>query len=220
MNDLYADFANDVRYLDSLRGATILGIVGTNGAGKDSLMDMLERSGYLVYRNGTSIRELAVASLGSPNRGGNDSPSGRIGNAQRTRWPGGMVELGLIDWWARAGHLPVELRPKGLVVGSVRSMSEVKRLHEVGGKLICVDADVHIRYERNVGRKRADEHGITFDEFVVQEQQEMADGETDPTKFGMSAVMQAADVYIYNNGPIEDFQKVVADVLKDEGILL
>lgn len=217
---MYADFACDQRYLDSFAGTLILGVAGTNGAGKDSLMDLLQAAGFLVYNTSHHLGEVSQAVMGSIARGGNDSPIGSIGNAQRRRWPGGTVELGLIDWWARAGHLPKGLRPRGLVIGSIRGTGELARLHQVGGRLIAVDADVHVRYDRIYRRQRPDEAGVSFDDFVLNEQNELAAGQTDPEVFGMAAVLEQADIYLYNNGPLDDFDANAADVLKDNGIIL
>ena len=186
-------------YLDSFKGVTIYGVAGTNGSGKDSLMDLLVEHGFLMFNTSNALREVSQAVFKSIDRGGNDAPLGRVGNAFRTAYPGGMVELGLLKWWTRVSVLPAELRPKGLVIGSIRGTGEAQRLHEFGGQLIVVDADPHVRYERLQGRGRADD-SITFEQFVEKEAGDMAVGETDPTKFGMAAVIEAADIRIENNG--------------------
>jgi len=218
MNDLYDSLVHDEGYLKVFRDMLILGVAGTNGAGKDSLMDLLRDVGFLVYNTSDHLREVARASLGSTDRGGNDSPMGRVGNAERTRYPGGMVELGLIDWWARASHLPDDLRPRGLVIGSIRGTGEVERLHLVGGRLILIDADPRVRYERITGRSRTDELGQSFADFMSKETAEMAVGQTDPTKFGMDAVIKAADIVVQNNGTLAEFPEKVKQTLHQHGI--
>ena len=210
MNDtglLQQELVHDPRFLESFKGITIFGVAGTNGSGKDSLMDMLvERHGFLLFNTSNSLRQISQAVFQSTERGGNDKPMGRVGNAFRTIYPGGMVELGLLDWWVRANVLPTDLQPKGLVIGSIRGTGEVARLKTVGGKLIVVDADPHVRYERLTNRRR-DDDPMTFEQFQDNEAAEMAVGETDPTKFGMAAVIDMADIRIENNGgEIEAFK--------------
>jgi dephospho-CoA kinase len=217
MNDsglLQQELVHDPRFLDSFKGVTIFGVAGTNGSGKDSLMDMLvERHSFLLFNTSNSLRQIAQAVFQSTQRGGNNAPMGRVGNAFRTAYPGGMVELGLLDWWIRAGVLTEDLKPAGLVIGSIRGTGEVKRLKEAGGKLIVVDADPRVRYGRITSRGRADDH-ITFEQFMEKEAADMAAGETDPTKFGMAAVIDMADIRIENNGnDIEVFKGTVDKML-------
>lgn len=207
------DLAQDPNYCDSFKGVTIYGVAGTNGSGKDSLMDLLVEHGFLLYNTSDSLRQISQAVFKSIDRGGNDAPLGKVGNAFRTVYPGGMVELGLLDWWMRAEALPPELRPKGLVIGSIRGTGEAKRLKELGGKLIVVEADPYVRYERIASRGRADDH-ITFGQFIEKEAGDMAVGETDPAKFGMAAVIDVADIRIENNGSaIEAFKREAERVL-------
>jgi dephospho-CoA kinase len=192
-------FVQSPRYRESFEGITMYGVAGTNGSGKDLLMDLLVEHGFLCFNTSDSLRQISQAVFQSIDRGGNESPLGRVGNAFRTAYPGGMVELGLLDWWIRAGVLPAELQPRGLIIGSIRGTGEAKRLKEFGGKLIVVDADPHVRFERLQSRGRADDD-ITFAQFVEKEAGDMAVGETDPTKFGMAAVIDMADIRIENNG--------------------
>jgi len=197
---LQQELVHDPRYRDSFKGVTIYGVAGTNGSGKDSLMDMLvEHHNFFLFNTSNSLRQVAQAVFQSTQRGGNGTPMGRIGNAERTAYPGGMVELGLLDWWVRVGHLPADLQPKGLVIGSIRGTGEAKRLQEFGGKLIVVGADPKVRYKRIFGRGRADDKQLTFEDFIKREAAEMAVGETEPTRFGMAAVIDMADIRIENN---------------------
>ncbi len=139
---------------------------------------------------------------------------GRVANAFRENYPGGMVELGLLDWWLRVGVLPPELRPKGLVIGSIRGTGEAKRLKEFGGKLIVTDASPEVRFSRISGRGRADDHQLTYEEFLTKEVSEMAQGETDPTRFGMAAVIEMADIRIVNDhNDVREFQAQAVEIL-------
>lgn len=212
---LQQELVADARYRDSFKGVTIYGVAGTNGSGKDSLMDFLSEKGFFAFNNGDTLRKITKASLGFNGRGGNESPEGRTANAQRRLYPGGMVELGLLTWWSQIAHLPGDLKPRGLVIGSLRGTGEAKRLKEMGGKLIVVDADIQIRFTRIAARKRPDEPELTFEKFKQNEDAEMAYGETDPTRFGMAAVIDMADIRIENNSnDIEAFVRDIESVLK------
>jgi dephospho-CoA kinase len=214
MGLLQQDIVNDPKYLSSFKGVTIYGVAGTNASGKDTVMDLLEEQGFLRFSTSDSLRQISRAVFNSTQRGGADTPMGRLGNAFRETYPGGMVELGLLDWWLRAGVLPEELRPKGLVIGSIRGINEAKRLKEVGGKLIVTDASPEVRFSRIAGRGRVDDHQQTYEEFMQKEHAEMAHGETDPTKFGMAAVIEMADINIFNDhNDVAGFRAQAAEVL-------
>ena len=213
MSMMQQDLVTDERYLESFRGVPIYGVAGTNASGKDILMDIMSDYGFMVFRTSDSLRQVAHAVFKSTLRGGNDAPMGKVGNAFRAAYPGGMVELGLLDWWLRAAVLPEDLRPKGLVIGSIRGTGEAQRLQAIGGKLIVTDADPHVRYQRVHGRGRADDN-VSFEEFLEHEAGDMAVGETDPTKFGMAAVIQMGDIRITNNdNDLSAFRRQVVETL-------
>ncbi len=199
MSLLQQELINDPRYISAFRNVAIYGVAGSNASGKDTVMDLLEEHGFLRFSTSDSLREISYAVFHSTQRGGNDAPMGKVGNAFRETYPGGMVELGLLDWWMRAGVLPPELRPKGLVIGSIRGTGEAERLKDFGGKLIVTDASPEVRFSRISGRGRADDHQLTYEEFLAKEAGDMAHGETDPTKFGMAAVIEMADIRIVND---------------------
>ena len=189
----------DQRYLDAFKGVTVYGVAGTNGSGKDSLMELLVEKGFYCFNTSAALRQISNAVFQATARGGNETPMGRVGNAFRTAYPGGMVELGLLSWWLQCSVLSEDLQPRGLVIGSIRGTGEASRLRAVGGKLIVVDADPHVRFARLTGRGRADDTD-TFEQFQAKEAAEMAAGATDPTKFGMAAVIAMADIRIQNDG--------------------
>lgn len=197
--DLHQELVNDPRFKQAFEGVAIYGVAGSNGSGKDTILSVLGDAGFFVFNVGDSLRQITTAVMGTTQRGGNDSPTGRIGSIQRTTYPGGPVTLGMIDYWARVLYLPKELRPKGLAIGSIRSVSEVKTLKEFGGKLIVVDADPKVRYERVVLRGRAYEKEISFERFMSEDEAEMGKDETDPTKFGLAQVIGMGDITIDNS---------------------
>lgn len=212
--DLHQKLVNDPEFKEAFKGVSIFGVAGSNGSGKDTILDMLAQSGYFVFNTGDNLRQITKAVMGTTQRGGNNSPTGRIANAQRSTYPGGMVSLGMIDYWARIPHMPEELRPKGLAIGSIRSVSEVNTLKEFGGKLVVVDADPKVRYERVVIRGRAYEKEISFERFVAEDEAEMGKNETDPTKFGLAQVMEMGDITLDNSQDnVEEFIKSAKQVI-------
>lgn len=209
MTDLHQELVNDPRFKQAFEGVTLFGVAGSNGSGKDTILSMFIDSGFFVFNTGDALRQITTAVMGTTQRGGNHSPTGTIANAQRAIYPGGMVSLGMIDYWARILHMPEELRPKGLAIGSIRSVSEVKTLKEFGGQLIVVDADPKVRYERVVVRGRTYEKEISFERFIAEDEAEMGKDETDPTKFGLAQVIQMGDIVLDNSkDSVDEFIKL------------
>lgn len=214
---LQRDLVLKPEFKQAFKGLSIYGVAGSNGSGKDTLLSLFEAYGYFVFNTGDNLRQITKAVMDTTQRGGNHSPTGTVANAQRTTYPGGMVTLGMIDYWARALHVPHDLRPKGLVIGSIRSVSEAQTLKDFGGKLIVVDADPHVRYQRVVGRGREYESKISYEQFISEDEAEMGKGEKDPTKFGLAQVLQMADVTLDNSHEtVEQFVAHARENLKLE----
>lgn len=193
------EVTRDGRFKKAFEGVTLYGVAGTNGSGKDTILDVMAEAGFYTFNTGDALRQISLAVMGTTQRGGNDSPTGKIANAQRSLYDGGMVTLGLIDYWARVLHMSKELHPKGIVIGSIRAVGEVETLKKFGGKLIVVDADPQVRYKRITGRGREYEKQISFEQFIKEEEGELGRNETDPTKFGLLHIMPMADITIDNN---------------------
>src|ERR1700709_2441095 len=106
MDMFQRQLATDPRFIESFRGVTIYGVAGANGSGKDALIELLIAQGFLGFNTSDSLRQIAQAVFQSTERGGNEAPMGRVGNAYRTAYPGGMVDVGLLEWWLRVAALP------------------------------------------------------------------------------------------------------------------
>lgn len=106
---------------------------------------------------------------------------------------------------------------EGLAVASLRNPGEVDRIHELSGKVIWVDAEPKIRYDRIMTNKsargRLPEDGRTFEQFIEDDAVEM-NPTGDEATLNMSAVKQKADISILNNGnDIEAFKDEAERVL-------
>ena len=174
----------------------IIGLSGTNGSGKDTVAVMLdEQHGYL---NASATNMLLV---GLKER---DWPIDRDHKAKlsaewrRERGMGVIVDMAVDMFNANPDQY------KGIVVGSLRHPGEVERVHELGGVVVWTDADPMIRYNRiqaNLHERAGThhEHEKTFEEFLAEQEREMhpiGDGAT----LNMSAVRDAADIFLNNDG--------------------
>jgi dephospho-CoA kinase len=76
-------------------------------------------------------------------------------------------------------------------------------------KLIVIDADCKIRFER-VAARATDTDKVDFDTFVEQERKEMSSA--DPSSQNVQRVMQMADYHLTNDGTLEDLHKQIEKI--------
>lgn len=177
----------------------IIGLAGTNGAGKDAVGELLAaRHGYFFYSLTELLRE-ECRRRGIPETRENT----RMISTEWRRESGNLAVLidRSMDVFEQAGGLS---KYKGFVMSSYRNPGEVDRLHELGGSLLWVDADPRIRYDRiqknAAARNRADTDNKTFEQFQQEEYDEMHPKTgADAAVLNTAAVKQRADIFIAND---------------------
>ena len=177
----------------------LIGISGTNGAGKDTVGHILaERFGYVFKSVTDALREEAKRRGLEPAR-----ENLREVSADWRREFGLAV---LVDKTVEQEQEAVKGRA-GLVVASLRNPAEADRIHELGGIVLWIDADARIRYDRvqaNAAvRDRAAEDNKTFEQFLAEEEAEMHRS-GDAATLDMSAVRDRADKIVMNEFATSD----------------
>lgn len=164
----------------------IIGVSGTNGAGKDVLGDLLrEERGYTVVSLSDILREELTRDGLEHSR---ENLSGRSRQIRQAEGDGAMSKR----------TIEKHQDKHGLVITSIRTPGEAEVIQDSGGVVVWVDADQRLRYDRLVDARRGrvtDE--ISFEEFCKQEASEMT-----PTSQGnglnMAGVKSRSDVTIIN----------------------
>lgn len=181
----------------------IIGITGTIGAGKGTIVEYLESKGFKHYSVRTFLQK-EIERRGLPfNR---DSMT-EVANDIRANHGSGYIIEQLL---AEAKNNPSE----NAVIESIRTTSEAEHLKKQGAHLWAVDSDINGRYERIVKRGTVTDD-ITFEKFIFDEQREFAN--TDPTKQNISGVMAMSDEVIRNEGTREELFAKVDTLLQREG---
>lgn len=181
----------------------IIGISGTNGSGKDSLGHMLAEQYSWLFVPATNAIRAELKKRGLPLERENMRA---LANEWRKQFGAGV----LID---KAVELYRESNYKGLAIASIRSVGEAERVHELGGKIVWVDANPKVRYLRINSRQRSSEDNKTFEQFLAEEKAEMF-GNDDKTTLNMSEVKVRADIFIDNDGnDIEAFKNAAEKAL-------
>jgi dephospho-CoA kinase len=187
----------------------ILGVGGTNGSGKDTLSQILaDEYNYLFISVSDLLRE-ELRRRGLEIKRENT----RILSAEWRREFG----LGVLIDKAVEQYNSQKDKYAGIVMASLRNPGEVDRVHELNGKVIWLDAEPKLRYERIQAnahtRNRQGEDQKTYEEFLKEEDAEMRSG-GDETTLHMQAVKDKADIFIDNNqSDMDVFKKQIAEKL-------
>lgn len=177
----------------------IIGITGTNGAGKGAVVDYLTQKGFAHY----SARDFISAEI--KKRGlalDRDSLRAVANDLRLTHSPAYVIESLFTEAKAAGGDAVIE---------SVRAIGEANFLQKNGGVLVAVDADRALRYDRIVRRGSATDK-VDFATWVAQEEREWANA--DAWDMDIPGVMRLAEFTIQNDGTLEELHAQVDKILK------
>ncbi len=179
----------------------IIGITGTLGAGKGTIVEYLKSKGFKHYSARDFITEEIVRRGLPVNR---DS----------------MVEVAN-DLRAKNGasYVLEELYKRALAEGgncileSVITVGEVEALRKKDDfYLLAVDADPKLRYDRIVTRGSSTDK-VSFDDFMINEKRECESD--DPAKQNLTKCIELADFKLENSGTIEELNRQVEKILEN-----
>lgn len=179
----------------------IIGVTGTLGAGKGSVVDYLvDQKGFAHLSVTDFMRSVAQERGITPTR----MVFHDIANEYRARGPIALQEA-VRDWGKEQGITD------NFVIEAQHTPDEVRFVQGLGGVVIAVDADIRTRYERIVNRGH-DKDNTTFEEFKAHEELEMSPTASSTNNLGES--LKIADVLIENNGSVEELHAAVDALLK------
>jgi dephospho-CoA kinase len=169
----------------------IIGITGTLGAGKGTIVEYLVANyGFKHYSVRSYLIELIKAKGAEVNR---DSLTHTANELRAANGPSFIAEQ-LFTQASASGT--------NCIIESIRTVGEITALKVKGNfSLFSVDTDRKIRYNRIVLRG-SETDKIPYEVFEANEERELT--ATDPNKQNLSACMALADVHFTNNGTFED----------------
>jgi dephospho-CoA kinase len=176
-------------------GRRLIGLTGTNGAGKGEVASFLVRNGYAYVSLSDELR----ADL---RRRGKESTRDELiaaGKALRRRYGADIL--------ARRVMKKVKKRT---VIDSIRNAREVVFLRQQDDFiLVAVDAPAELRYARVQKRGRL-ESASTLADFVAKEQEEMTGGRNGQQ---LRRCMKMADLTLVNDGTLEALHRRIEESL-------
>jgi cytidylate kinase len=189
----------------------IIGLAGTNGSGKDTVGQILAGHHNYLFISVTELLRDEAKRRNLPV----ERENLRMISAEwrRESGLGVLVDKAVAEFEKKPGSYA------SVAMASLRNPGEADRIHELGGTMVWVDADPHVRYSRvqanAAGRGRAEEDTKTFEQFLAEEQAEMNKqvGADDAT-LNMGAVKEKCDIFLTNDGDdLETFQSEVEKAL-------
>ena len=182
----------------------IIGITGTLGAGKGTVVDFLvKEKGFAHFSVRAFIAEEIVRRGLSVNR---DTMVVVANDLRRKNSPSYITDC-LYEKALENG--------KNSVIESIRTPGEVLSLRQKGQfYLLSVDADPEIRYDR-IRQRKSETDNISFETFIENEQREMKT--SDPNAQNLSKCIEMADFRLWNNGTIEQLNQQVEGILQQIG---
>lgn len=186
---------------DTMRLPEIIGISGTHGAGKDTLAALRAEKENALHVTVSDILRAQLREDGIPLERSNLIDLS-------TRWREESGDHGILATKTIRRYLGEKALHdyNGLSVVSLRHPEEVRRVKEFGGRVLWVDADPKVRYERirNSDRGRVDDEK-TFEEFVEEENRELTPPEgVSSSSVNLGAIRPLADEVVVNNFSTEE----------------
>jgi dephospho-CoA kinase len=184
-----------------------IGITGTLGAGKGTIVDILKEFAFEHY----SARNFIVEEIKKRGLKINRDSMTLVSNDLRENFGSAYITDQL--------YLQSVQKSKNSVIESIRAIGEIDSLRKNSDFLLwAIDADVKLRYERIISRKSATDM-ISFEKFLSDEEREMSS--TDPNHQNLFECIKRADHVFLNNGNIDELRgKIVKELekLKPENV--
>jgi len=178
----------------------IIGITGTIGAGKGTIVDyLISHYGFKHY----SVRGYLIEEAQKQNLPLNRDIYVQLANKLReTHSPSFIID-----------ELYQEAKKNGVnaIIESIRTSGEIASLRSKADfTLWAIDAESKIRYERIFARQSETDH-ISFETFLANEQREM--NTEDPTKQNLAECIRQADFLFINNDDFTELYKQIETAL-------
>jgi dephospho-CoA kinase len=175
--------------------ARLIGLTGTNGAGKGEAAAFFKKHGFAAV----SLSDVLRDELDKKHLPATRDNLIRAGNALRGRYGADIL----------ARRVMKRVRGR-TVIDSIRTPQEIAFLKtQKGFVLLAIDAPPAVRFER-VKRRGRDESAATLDEFIRKEREEMTDR---PEGQQLHRCLDLADRTLVNDSTPEAFHRKLEEWL-------
>lgn len=177
----------------------IIGITGTLGAGKGTVVEYLVKNkGFKHY----SVRDLLIEEIKKRNLPINRDSMAKVANDLRAKFGPTYITKVLFE--------KAQKDNQNSIIESIRNPSELEFIKSSGGIMLAVTADQKVRYER-IKQRLSEKDNVTFEEFKIQEDREM--NNTDPNSQNLSKCIAHSDFLINNDKNLENLYDQIEKIL-------
>ena len=178
----------------------IIGITGTIGAGKGTIVEYLLKHYKFSH---FSVRQYLIEEATRRNLPLNRDTYVRVANDLRAKNSPSFITDEL--------YKQAEKENVNAVIESIRTPGEVESLRKTNHfTLLAVDAQPEIRYQRVV-KRNSETDSISYETFLENEKREISS--TDPNKQNLAACIQQADFVLNNDGNIEHLYSTIDSIM-------
>ncbi len=180
----------------------ILGITGTIGAGKGTVVEYLKSKGFIQFSSSKLLGELVEAEGNPKTREFLSKMATRL----QEEYPGGIAEKGYRERFLAEN-------PENAIFEALHRKSEANFIQSVGGFIIGVDAPIETRYKRIYARQEGAKDQVTFEQFEDDARVEDEGGGDAKRDNNIRAVINDADAILMNEGTVEELHAKVEAAL-------